>query len=189
MVLTLLAGWLSRLNSPLPPIPAVQQPAPLAPFTVPALSLQLPLAPATLMPPEPVTLPPADKNLLVLPTESVKAGSTRFLNGKWQATVALQVPFSDKYPSLQYHLNGGKGTVSLRHGNGNAISCRASIEAGLMPSGNLVIKSRTKARCNDGSRYTLPEITCKQNETGPAECFGRYNAETTYPMMLKRENK
>ncbi|WP_228457137.1 SrfA family protein [Serratia symbiotica] len=203
MLLTLLVGWLSQLNSPLPPIPAVQQPAPLAPFTVPALSLQLPLAPATLMPPEPValppkpvnlppepvTLPPADKNLLVLPTESVKAGSTRFLNGKWQATVALQVPFSDKYPSLQYHLNGGKGTVSLRHGNGNAISCRASIEAGLMPSGNLVIKSRTKARCNDGSRYTLPEITCKQNETGPAECFGRYNAETTYPMMLKRENK
>ncbi|MCX2959810.1 MAG: hypothetical protein N6V49_14005, partial [Serratia symbiotica] len=30
MLLTLLAGWLSRLNSPLPPIPAVQQPAPLA---------------------------------------------------------------------------------------------------------------------------------------------------------------
>ncbi|NIG98189.1 MAG: hypothetical protein G5701_02845 [Serratia symbiotica] len=189
MLFTLLVGWLSRLNSPLPPIPAVQQPAPLAPFTVPALSLQLPLAPATLMPPEPVALPPADKNLLVLPTESVKAGSTRFLNGKWQATVALQVPFSDKYPSLQYHLNGGKGTVSLRHGNGNAISCRVSIEAGLMPSGNLVIKSRTKARCNDRSRYTLPEITCKQNKTGPAECFGRYNAKTTYPMMLKRENK
>lgn len=67
MFLTLLVGWLSQLNSPLPPIPAVQQPAPLAPFTVPALSLQLPLAPATLMPPEPVALPPADKSLLVLP--------------------------------------------------------------------------------------------------------------------------
>lgn len=38
-----------------------------------------------------------------------------------------------------------------------------------MPSGNVVIKSRSKARCNDGSRYTLPEIT--------------------YLMMLKRENK
>jgi len=70
------------------------------------------------MPPEPFALPLADNNLLMLLAEAVKARSIRFLNGKWHATVALQVPFSDKYPSLQYRMNGGKGTVSLSYGRG-----------------------------------------------------------------------
>ncbi|MGO2465615.1 MAG: SrfA family protein, partial [Serratia proteamaculans] len=129
----------------------------------------------------------ADKHALVLPADSVKAGSTRFLNGKWRATVALKDLPTGKRPSLQYRINAGKGSASITYGDG--ISCRVPIEAGLMQSGNLVINSRTKARCSDGSRYQMPEIICKQNETGPAECVGRYDAETVYPMMLKRESK
>ena len=58
----------------------------------PLPKLRLPLAHATLMPPPPAPVipQPADKNALVLPPEAVKAGSTRFLNGKWRATVALK---------------------------------------------------------------------------------------------------
>ncbi|CAI2473139.1 Uncharacterised protein [Serratia ficaria] len=123
----------------------------------------------------------------MLPADAVKAGSTRFLNGKWRATVALKDPLTGKRPSLQYRLNGGKGTASITHGD--AVTCRAPIEAGLMPSGNLVINSRAKARCSDGSRYPLPEIVCRQNDTGPAACSGRYGADTVYPMTFKRESK
>ncbi|SMB28166.1 putative virulence effector protein [Serratia proteamaculans] len=189
MLIALLAGWLSRPSAP-PAAPPVTQPLAPPPRTVtPVFKLQLPLAPATLMPPAPVpvVLPSADKHALVLPADSVKVGSTRFLNGKWRATVALKDLPTGKRPSLQYRINAGKGSASITYGDG--ISCRVPIEAGLMQSGNLVINSRTKARCSDGSRYQIPEIICKQNETGPAECVGRYDADTLYPMMLKRESK
>lgn len=151
--------------------------------------LRLPLAHATLMPPPPApAIPqPLDKNALVLPPEAVKAGSTRFLNGKWRATVALKDPITGKRPGLQYRLNGGKGSAVIAYGDG--VSCRVAVEAGLMQSGNLVINSRTKARCSDGSRYQIPEIVCRQGETGAAECTGRYDADTIYPMTFKRESK
>ncbi|CAI1991910.1 Uncharacterised protein [Serratia entomophila] len=189
MLIALLAeaGWLSRSAAPPAPAPASPPLALAERPAAPAFRLQLPLAHATLMPPAPVALPPADKNSLVLPADAVKAGSTRFLNGNWRATVALKDPLTGKRPSLQYRLNGGKGTASITYGG--AIRCRAPVEAGLMQSGNLVINSRSKARCSDGSRYPVPEIVCKQNEAGPAECSGRYDADRVYPITLKRESK
>jgi hypothetical protein len=189
MLIALLVVWLSRPSVPLAE-PVVAPPAAASQHAVvPAFKLHLPLAPATLMPPAqlPVVMPPADKHALVLPSDSVKVGSVRFLNGKWRATVALKDLPTGKRPSLQYRIREGKGTASITYGD--AITCRVPIEAGLMQSGNLVINSRTKARCSDGSRYQMPEITCTQNETGPAACVARYDAQTVYPMMLKRESK
>jgi hypothetical protein len=187
MLIALLVFWLNRPSAPLAE-PTVA-PAPSHSAVAPAFKLHLPLAPATLMPPAPlpVAMPPTDKHALVLPSDSVKVGSVRFLNGKWRATVALKDLPTGKRPSLQYRIREGKGTASITYGD--AITCRVPIEAGLMQSGNLVINSRTKARCSDGSRYQMPEITCTQNETGPAACVGRYDAQTVYPMMLKRESK
>ncbi|WP_274851303.1 SrfA family protein [Serratia marcescens] len=185
-----LAAWLHRSPPPQPAMPAeVRHPAPPKKTATPLPKLRLPLAHATLMPPPPApAIPqPLDKNALVLPPEAVKAGSTRFLNGKWRATVALKDPITGKRPGLQYRLNGGKGSAVIAYGDG--VSCRVAVEAGLMQSGNLVINSRTKARCSDGSRYQIPEIVCRQGETGAAECTGRYDADTTYPMTFKRESK
>ncbi|BEM11377.1 MULTISPECIES: SrfA family protein [Serratia] len=185
-----LAAWLHRSPPPQPAMPAeVRHPAPPKKTAAPLPKLRLPLAHATLMPPPPApAIPqPLDKNALVLPPEAVKAGSTRFLNGKWRATVALKDPITGKRPGLQYRLNGGKGSAVIAYGDG--VSCRVAVEAGLMQSGNLVINSRTKARCSDGSRYQIPEIVCRQGETGAAECTGRYDADTTYPMTFKRESK
>ncbi|TFZ51959.1 hypothetical protein E5C26_07295 [Serratia proteamaculans] len=186
MLMALLVGGLSRPNTPTVAAPVAQPPVLPQRAAAPLFKLQLPLAPATLMPPEPVVLP-VSKHALVLPSDSVKVGSVRFLNGKWRATVALKDLPTGKRPSLQYRIKEGKGTASITYGD--AITCRVPIEAGLMQSGNLVINSRTKARCSDGSRYSMPEITCTQNETGPAACVGRYDAQTVYPMMLKRESK
>ncbi|WOX44120.1 SrfA family protein [Serratia marcescens] len=185
-----LAAWLHRSPPPQPAMPAeVRHPAPPKKTAAPLPKLRLPLAHATLMPPPPApAIPqPLDRNALVLPPEAVKAGSTRFLNGKWRATVALKDPITGKRPGLQYRLNGGKGSAVIAYGDG--VSCRVAVEAGLMQSGNLVINSRTKARCSDGSRYQIPEIVCRQGETGAAECTGRYDADTTYPMTFKRESK
>ncbi len=88
---------------------------------------------------------------------------------------------------LKYQLKNGKGTARITQGDG--VSCKVEVFAGLMSSGNLVINSRTKARCSDGSRYQMPELVCKQGLSGPAECSGSYNADTVLPMTMKRESK
>ncbi|WP_413738894.1 SrfA family protein [Sodalis sp. RH21] len=132
-------------------------------------------------------VPPAGKNALSLSAEAVKQGSTDFLNGNWRAIPEIKDPLTGKPPSLRYQLNHGQGTVKITYGDG--ITCRASAGAGLMKSGNLVINSRNKARCSDGSRYQMPEIICKQGANGTAECQGRYNAATAFPMTIKREKE
>jgi len=58
-----------------------------------------------------------------------------------------------------------------------------------MQSGNLLIKSRSKARCSDDSRYQVPEITCKQPLSGAAQCTGRYADDTVVPMTLLKVGK
>jgi hypothetical protein len=55
-----------------------------------------------------------------------------------------------------------------------------------MPTGNLLIKSRSKAQCSDNSRYQVPEITCKQPLSGAAQCTGRYEDDTVVPMTISK---
>ena len=134
--------------------------------------------------PEPV---PVTKEDLVMPANAVKLGTTKFLNGNWRVIVGGKNPITGKPPSLRYQIKNGKGTAKITQGDG--ISCRVTVYAGLMSSGNLVINSRTKAKCSDGSRYQMPELVCKQGATGAAECSGQYDANTVLPMTMKRESK
>lgn len=174
------------------PQPAIEmaEPAKVKPKPVmtPA-ALQLPLGYAEVLPPPVITPVVVDKLALTLPAEAVKAGSTAFLNGKWRVTLAIKDPLTGKPPSLLYQFNRGKGTARIVQGD--KVTCRVEVNAGLMQSGNLVINSRTKARCSDGSRYQMPELVCKQGDAGAAaECSGRYgNNETVFPMTIKRESK
>jgi len=130
---------------------------------------------------------PVSKNALVMPPDAVKIGSTKFLNGNWNVIVDIKDPVTGKPPVLRYQIKQGQGTVKISYGAG--ITCRAAINAGLMQSGNLVINSRYRAKCSDGSRYQMPEISCTQAATGAAVCQGRYNGDTVYPMTIKREGK
>jgi hypothetical protein len=174
------------------PQPAIEiaEPAkvPAKPVMTP-FALQLPLGHAEVLPPPVITPVVVDKLALTLPAGSVKAGSTAFLNGKWRVTLAIKDPLTGKPPSLLYQFNRGKGTARIVQGD--KVTCRVEVNAGLMQSGNLVINSRTKARCSDGSRYQMPELVCKQGDAGTAaECTGRYgNNETVFPMTIKRESK
>ncbi|KHS91394.1 SrfA [Pectobacterium brasiliense] len=154
-----------------------------------------PEAPAVTEPKEPVAPPveqvpaiPAAKDDLVMPADAVKIGSIKFLNGNWRVIVDGKAPITGRPPSLRYQIQNGKGTARITHGDG--VTCRANVEAGLMSSGNLIINSRSGARCSDNSRFQMPELVCKQGASGAAaECIGRYDADTVFPMTIKRESK
>lgn len=183
------AIWLSLSKSTVQPPITVVEPVKFRPRPVIApVALQLPLAHAEVLPPPVITPVVVDKLALTLPAEAVKAGSTAFLNGKWRVTLAIKDPLTGKPPSLLYQFKNGKGIARIVQGD--KVTCRVEAHAGLMQSGNLVINSRTKARCSDGSRYQMPELVCKQGDATAAECSGRYgNSETVFPMTIKRESK
>ncbi|MBA5601593.1 hypothetical protein H1224_11065 [Pectobacterium aroidearum] len=190
-------------SAPVPPvaekeaIKAVEPAPPVA--AVPAAEATKPEAPAATEPKEPVTPPaepvveqvpsiPAGKDDLVMPADAVKIGSIKFLNGNWRVIVDGKAPITGRPPSLRYQIQNGKGTARITHGDG--VTCRANVEAGLMSSGNLIINSRSGARCSDNSRFQMPELVCKQGASGTAaECIGRYDADTVFTMTIKRESK
>ncbi|MFD3246570.1 SrfA family protein [Rahnella aquatilis] len=163
-------------------------PLPVAPAAVVVPSAQ-PVAEVEKTPvvAEPAAAAPVSKNALVMPPDAVKIGSTKFLNGNWQVVLDIKDPVTGKPPVLRYQFKQGQGTVKITYGAG--VTCRAAANAGLMQSGNLVINSRYRAKCSDGSRYQMPEISCTQGATGAAVCQGRYTGDTVYPMTIKREGK
>ncbi|RRZ95582.1 SrfA family protein [Erwinia sp. 198] len=172
--------------------PVAEQDAvlPVAPASVAAVAAT-PTQTAAEATPAPVAQPPAvpaGKDDLVLPTNAVKLGSTRFLNGNWRVIVGIKTPLTGKPPVLRYQLRNGKGQAQMTQGDGTV--CRVEVYAGVMKSGNLVINSRTRAKCSDGSRYHMPELTCVQGAEGTAAaCSGQYDADTVLPMTMKRESK
>jgi hypothetical protein len=190
-------------SAPVPPVAekeAVKAVEPAPPVAaVPAAEATKPEAPAATEPKEPVTPPaepvveqvpasPAGKDDLVMPADAVKIGSIKFLNGNWRVIVDGKAPITGRPPSLRYQIQNGKGTARITHGDG--VTCRANVEAGLMSSGNLIINSRSGARCSDNSRFQMPELVCKQGASGTAaECIGRYDTDTVFPMTIKRESK
>jgi len=137
--------------------------------------------------PAPTDALSADKTALRLPNQAVKDGSTTFLDGLWKVTVNNKDPATGKLPSFHFQLKNGRGLARLRYGNG--VSCRTDIRAAMMKSGNLVMVSQLKARCSDGTNYQIPQITCKQTNSGIADCEGRYNADQIYQTTIKRENE
>ncbi|EGT0663594.1 ssrAB-activated protein [Citrobacter werkmanii] len=176
-------------------------PAPsVAPITVakadmtplPELTSALPLHRAEVIPvakkekPDagPVVIAAIPKDALVMDASQMKAGTTRFLNGNWRVMVDVKDPVSGKAPSLRYQIQTNKGTARVVHGDN--IVCRAEIFSGLHQSGELMIKSRGNARCTDGSRYPMPEITCKAGTNDVAACTARYDDHAEIPLTIKK---
>ncbi|NKI73988.1 hypothetical protein Dpoa2040_001219 [Dickeya sp. CFBP 2040] len=204
-------GCVSQPESSTPPAVTAIKPEKRALSATPTEALvqpELPLHVATLLPqttvaeqkkpeektekaPEttaPTVLAAAPKGALVMPADAVKIGSIRFLDGIWLTTVSVKNPLTGKPPVLRYQIKDGKGRVRFTYGEN--VTCHAEVEAGLHQSGNLVINSRYRARCSDGSRYPMPEIVCTRQESSEAaECKGRYDADTLLPVTIKRESK
>ncbi|MDV1157451.1 SrfA family protein [Citrobacter freundii] len=159
---------------------------------LPALASALPLHRAEVTPAAkkekpvegPVVIAAIPKDALVMDANQMKAGTTRFLNGNWRVMVDVKDPVSGKAPSLRYQIQANKGTARVVHGDN--IVCRAEIFSGLHQSGELMIKSRGNARCTDGSRYPMPEITCKAGTNDVAACTARYDDRAEIPLTIKK---
>lgn len=159
---------------------------------LPKMIAQLPLHQAEVIPPvkkakpadEPVVIAAIPKDALVMDAGQMKAGVTRFLNGNWRVLIDVKDPVSGKAPSLRYQIQNNKGTARVVHGDN--IVCRADIFSGLHQTGELMIKSRGHARCTDGSRYPMPEITCKASTNDVAACSARYDAHAEVPLTIKK---
>ena len=173
------------------PVPTLAVPTPPVP-TPPDSTLPVNQAAVVEVPPpapEPavaVTPPPAviPKGALLLPPDALKRGSTKFFNGNWRAAISVKDSITGKPPTLHYKIANNKGTVRLVHGDN--IVCKAEVFSGLMQSGTLMIKTRGYARCNDDSRYPLPEVSCTAGPNDVAECTGRYEGDTVVPVTFKK---
>ncbi|PQX69708.1 SrfA family protein [Cronobacter sakazakii] len=173
------------------PAPVKSVDAPAAPVVPVAPTTSLPLAEAKVTPPapvveeKPVAAPaPVDKNALVMDANQVKAGTTRFLNGTWRLSIGSPDPITGKATSMRVEMKNNKGTARVTFGDN--VVCKAELFSGLHQTGELMIKTRGKARCSDGSRYPMPEIACKAGPNDVAECTGRYDEKTVLPLTMKK---
>lgn len=183
---------------PAPSAAPAPQPVAIAPKPIKAiepLAMNLPLHQAEVVEnkakepdPAPVSAPVViaaiPKDAMVMEAGQVKAGSTRFLNGTWRAILDVKDPVTGKPPSLRYQIQNNKGFARVVHGDN--VVCRVEVFSGLHSNGELMIKSRGNARCTDGSRYPMPEVSCKAGTSDVAECNARYDAKTVVPLTFKK---
>jgi len=123
---------------------------------------------------------------LSIPGDALASGSTGFLNGNWKAGAGIQDQRTGKPLSLNYQIKNGQGQVSMKRSDG--VTCSAGVSA-LMNSGKLAINNIGQAQCSDGSSYKMPEIVCQPGAQSAADCKGRYDAKTVFPMTMKRESE
>ncbi|WP_312467174.1 SrfA family protein [Pseudescherichia sp.] len=170
------------------PVPVEAEPAPVLTASLPLHQAEVMAAKAA---PAPVvektsepTITAIPKDALVMDANQVKAGSTRFLNGSWRVMLDIKDEVTGKPPTLRFQIQNNKGTARLVQGNN--IVCRSEIFSGLHDTGVLMIKSRGHARCSDGSRYPMPEISCTAGTSDVAQCSARYDAKTIVPLTFRK---
>lgn len=122
-------------------------------------------------------------NKLALPEQSLQKGDTTFLNGTWSAGSGMQDKATGKPLSLNYDFKNGQGNVTIKRGDG--VSCSGSVDTRASSQG-LNIGSGGEATCSDNSRYQLPQIECTPGAGGIADCKGRYENGTTFPISMKK---
>ena len=158
---------------------------------LPVLTASLPLHQASFKPEpvvkeeeKPVVIAAIPKDAMVMDATQMRTGTTRFLNGNWRLQMDISDAHSGKAPSLRYQIQNNKGTARVvREGN---IICKAALFSGLHQNGELMIKSRGNAQCSDGTRYPLPEVSCKPGNSNVAVCTARFDAKTVVPLTFKK---
>ncbi|ASY81948.1 hypothetical protein BJK05_18975 [Pectobacterium polaris] len=121
---------------------------------------------------------------LSLPQEALVQGNTAFLNGRWNAGAGIQDSRTGKPLNLSYQIKGGQGEVRMVRGDG--VTCKGIVNA-VTRSGQLTINNQGEAQCTDGSAYQMPEILCTPGAKNIADCKGRYDANTLFPISMKQE--
>jgi len=80
----------------------------------------------------------------------------------------------------------GQGKVTIRRADGS--QCVGSVSA-QMQSRTLQISDRGVAKCSDGGTIALPKVTCTPQADGRADCQGRYENGTTFPVSMRHSPK
>lgn len=180
-------------NGEMPSAPALPDEAPAenpspVDLAAPESAAETPTPNATpgLTPPDvtPGNSPTGVKVPLTIPTDALAQGNTDFLNGRWHAGAGIQDQRTGKPLSLNYQINDGKGEVQMVRGDG--VTCRGAVNAAIQ-SGNLAINNQGEAQCSDGSVYQMPEVQCAPGAQNIADCKGRYDANTLFPISMKQE--
>ncbi|AHF67997.1 hypothetical protein PCH70_28440 [Pseudomonas cichorii JBC1] len=110
-------------------------------------------------------------------------GPASFLNGNYRAGAGIMDAKTSRPLRLQYAFEKGKGNVTIRRPDG--VSCTGAVDAA-MNGGSLGINSQDQANCTDGSRYDMPQVSCKPGAQSIADCQGNYG-NTQFPMSMRRE--
>ncbi|CNI14933.1 virulence factor [Yersinia massiliensis] len=126
---------------------------------------------------------PVVENALVMFPNSIKAGSIKFLNGNWQAQYVERD--NDNLPALRVQITNGKGNIHLSKGKQ---VCQATITAGLLPSGTLSMKSKSRARCADGTLLPVPDLSCKPSTGDIALCHAQWANTESASLTFKKVN-
>ena len=124
-------------------------------------------------------------NPLVIPDSATSTGSTRFLDGSWSAGAGIQDAVTGRPVRLEYDLSqgNGQGKVTIKRGDG--VQCSSPV-APQMQGKNVQMHDRGVATCSDGSTMALPKVTCVTNANGQADCQGRNDNGTTFPVSIRR---
>lgn len=165
--------------------PATTDDAATEPATAPEAAPVDPAMAPAVDPATPGDAPSASgKTPLMLPPEALAQGNTTFLNGRWHAGAGIQDQRTGKPLSLNYQIKDGKGEVQMTRGDG--VSCRGEVNAAIQ-AGQLVLNNAGEAQCSDGSAYRMPEVLCAPGAKSIADCKGRYDASTLFPISMKQE--
>ncbi|WP_338803485.1 SrfA family protein [Xenorhabdus griffiniae] len=128
--------------------------------------------------------PTSSSEEMTIPASALQQNNIDFLNGRWHAGAGIQDSRTGKPLSLTYQIHNGKGQVEVVRGDG--IRCQAPVRAA-MNTEILQLNNSGEAKCTDGSNYTMPDVVCQQGTQNMAECKGRYDEKTLFPMSMKRE--
>lgn len=154
--------------------------------------------PNTQTPPTGSTPSPADAsqnnaspiagNPLQIPNSATSSGSTNFLDGRWNAGAGIQDAKTGKPLRMEYDFSqgNGQGKVTIQRGDGTR--CSGDVAA-QMQGRSLNINDRGVAKCSDGSTMALPKVTCVPSADGRADCQGRYDNGTSFPVSMRHAPK
>lgn len=125
---------------------------------------------------------------MTIPQQALNSGDTRFLDGSWNAGTGIQDAKTGKPLRMEYDFSqgNGQGKVTIRRADGS--QCVGSVSA-QMQSRTLQISDRGVAKCSDGGTMALPKVTCTPQADGRADCQGRYENGTTFPVSMRHSPK
>jgi len=148
------------------------------PGTPPAADVRNPSAQSVPQQGRPLTIPP----------QAMNSGNTGFLDGSWTAGAGIQDAKTGKPLRMEYDFSqgNGQGKVTIRRADGS--QCVGPVAA-QMQNKNLQISDQGVAKCSDGGTIALPKVTCTTQADGRADCQGRYENGTTFPVSMRHSPK